>query len=73
MKSSTPVFPIRWMVRQIRKMYRPSLIRPAHAYFYPVGLRPLPRRLRLFSPPNEEGDQLSMPVTDLSEHSRLSL
>ncbi len=70
MESPFPVFPIRLMIRQIRRMYRPFLIRPAHSYFFPAYLRSLPRRWRVACLPAEEGSQFSAPVSDSPDHSQ---
>ncbi|MFN7035992.1 MAG: hypothetical protein ACK4SN_06450 [Bellilinea sp.] len=73
MESPFPAFPVRMMVRHIRRMYRPFLIRPAHAYFLPAYFRPLPRRLRLCGLPDEEGGQLTPPVIASPEYNRFPL
>jgi len=73
MESPFPFFPIRLMVRQIRRVYRPFLIRPAHAYFFPTYLRTLPRRLRMACLSHEAGSPFSAPVADSTWQDRFPI
>ena len=61
------------MVRQIRRVYRPFLIRPSHAYFFPACLRPLPRRMRPAWLPDEEAGRFSAPLIYSTDYRRFPL
>lgn len=73
MNSPFPVYPIRMMVRQIQRVYRPFLIRPAHAYFFPAMLRFVPRRLRIWRAADEEGGEFCASPSYSSDSHRFSL
>lgn len=51
--------PLHLIIRKVRRVYRPFLIRPAHAYFFPVLLRAVPRRLRIAQLQEDQGSDLS--------------
>jgi hypothetical protein len=57
MQTQPPLSPFRLIIRQVRRVYRPFLIRPAHAYFFPAILRVVPRRLRIWRAADEEGGE----------------
>ncbi|MFZ6020718.1 MAG: hypothetical protein ACOYXO_14010 [Chloroflexota bacterium] len=59
MQALPPTSPLRLIIRKVRRVYRPFLIRPAHAYFFPALLRAVPRRLRIARLQEEQDSDLS--------------
>lgn len=55
MQTLPPTSPLGLIIRKVRRVYRPFLIRPAHAYFFPALLRAVPRRLRIARLQEEHG------------------
>jgi len=73
MQTQPPVSPLRLIIRQVRRVYRPFLIRPAHAYFFPAMLRFVPRRLRTWRAADEEGGELCASPSYSSDSHRFPL
>jgi len=59
MQALPPTSPLRLIIWKVRRVYRPFLIRPAHAYFFPDLLRVVPRRLRIARLQEERDSDLS--------------
>lgn len=73
MQALPPNSPLRLIIRKFQRVYRPFLIRPAHAYFFPALLRAVPRRLRIARLQEEQGSDLSAALPISPESHRFPL
>jgi len=73
MSALPPTSRLHLIIRQVRCVFRPFLIRSAHAYFFPPLWRAVPRRLRNTPMQEEQGRDLSVAHSISSDFQRFPL